>query len=248
MKDCLDMYLDELSRYPLMSCDEERAVMLRVHAGDKVARQRAIEANLRLVVSIAKQYAKAKMPLEDSIGHGNRGLCVAIDKYDPNHKSAARLSTYAVLWIRRFILDAIKANDLVRVPNYLHEIAYDKEQGKVPTCSEKCLNRLKAIQQHSHSSLEIEELPARGGEEVALDREEWLAMVNQLLSDVLDRLGERKRSVLVQLLAQDKTLREVGRQLGTSKENIRQIKERVLKELRNVASHRARAVALMEVE
>lgn len=99
--DPLRHYLNEISHYPLLTAVQERELAYRIAAGDAEARQRFIEANLRLVVSIAKRYRNARIPLLDLIGEGNLGLLHAIEKFDPGLGN--RFSTYATFWIRQAI-------------------------------------------------------------------------------------------------------------------------------------------------
>ncbi len=113
--DPMNLYMKEVSRYKLLTADEEIALAKRIQQGDDEARQAMINANLRLVVKIARRYINPSVPLEDLIEEGNIGLMRAVEKFDPEHE--CRFSTYATWWIRQSIERSImnQANT-IRVP------------------------------------------------------------------------------------------------------------------------------------
>lgn len=113
-------YLHEIGQYPLLSEDEEKILTLKAADGDKRARQKLIESNLRLVVGVAKRYNNQHLSLMDLISAGNIGLITAIDKYDPNQPY--RLSTYAIPWIRSSITKAITdCGRNIRLPGHVFQ-------------------------------------------------------------------------------------------------------------------------------
>jgi RNA polymerase primary sigma factor len=111
----LSAYMQDISRYPLLTLNEEVELSYKAHRGDEQAKQYLIKCNLRFVISIAKQYIHQGIPLEDLIMEGNLGLITAIDKFDPMR--GFKLSTYAVWWIRQAILNALSEKGRsVRIP------------------------------------------------------------------------------------------------------------------------------------
>lgn len=111
----LNAYMNDISRYPLLTVDQEVELTYKARRGDDVAKQKLINCNLRFVISIAKQYIHQGIPLEDLIMEGNLGLITAIDKFDPMR--GFKLSTYAVWWIRQAILNALSEKGRsVRIP------------------------------------------------------------------------------------------------------------------------------------
>jgi len=118
--DSLRMYLREISRIPLLSAINESRLAERTEQGDRDARNHLIEANLRLVVSIAKKYVGQGLSLEDLIGEGNIGLIRAVTKFD--YRKGFRFSTYATWWIKQAITRAIlEGTRVVRLPVYIRE-------------------------------------------------------------------------------------------------------------------------------
>ena len=137
-------YFDEISRVPLLTKEEEVELAKRVEAGDKEAKEKLAEANLRLVVSIAKKYRGCGLPFLDLIQEGNLGLMKAIEKFD--WRKGYKFSTYATWWIRQAILRAItNRSRTIRVPTHINELIrkiyqaerdYVKEHGEPPSLEE----------------------------------------------------------------------------------------------------------------
>ncbi|HOK09512.1 MAG TPA: RNA polymerase sigma factor RpoD/SigA [Candidatus Hydrogenedens sp.] len=116
----LNIYISEISKIPLLSAEEERKLAFRMHKGDGSARRKLILSNLRLVVSIAKRYARFGVPILDLIEEGNIGLVKAVESFDPKH--GTKFSTYATWWIRQAITRALSNQcRTIRVPTYLNE-------------------------------------------------------------------------------------------------------------------------------
>src|SRR5207249_7559828 len=134
----LGVYLAEIARIPLLTREEEQALARRVQAGDEAAKQRLVEANLRLVVQIARRYLRRGLPLPDLIQEGNLGLFRAVEKFD--HHKGYRFSTYAYWWIRQAITRALADyGRTVRVP--VHMVDFAAHVAKVAGELEQCLGR-----------------------------------------------------------------------------------------------------------
>ncbi len=263
----LAVYLREVGRIPLLSRDEEQTLARRVRAGDQAAKSRLIEANLRLVVQVARRYLNRGLPLPDLIEEGNLGLMRAVDKFEPER--GLRFSTYATWWVRHAVTRAL-ANQarLVRLPVHVEMLLgrYAKEQqrlaqelGRAPTAaelaralgtSEEQLEELEEIRQHPVS------LDAPAGEhgqvadlvaDPAADPSLRLTALFHERADlvsVLDDLAENERRVLRRRFGLEvdapETLETIGGRLGVSRERVRQIEGAALRKLR--ALLRARGV------
>jgi RNA polymerase primary sigma factor len=265
----LAVYLGEIARIPLLAREEEHALGRRVQAGDEAAKTRLIEANLRLVVQVARRYLNRGLPLPDLIEEGNIGLLRAVEKFDPGR--GTRFSTYATWWIRHAIVRAL-ANQarLIRLPVHVEALLgrYVREQrrltqafGRPPTLEELAqvlgtsvdeLRELDAIRQ-SPVSLET---PIGGDERgrvadlVPDEGSTPAAVLAALFRDradlvsVLDDLAENERRVLRRRFGLEgdapETLEAIGQRLGVSRERVRQIEAAGLRKLR--ALLRARGV------
>lgn len=140
----LGIYLGEIRQLPLLSAERERLLAGRVHAGDTAARDEMIRCNLRLVVSIARQFANRGLPLADLIADGNVGLIRAVEMFDPAFKT--RFSTYATWWIRQAIRKAISNTaHSIRMPSYIHvrlgemkdaTARFEEGNGRLPNSAE----------------------------------------------------------------------------------------------------------------
>lgn len=119
--DMVQQYLNEIGQYPLLSKDEEKALAILIDQGDEQARRKFVEANLRLVVSIAKKHQGSGLPLIDLIQEGNLGLMHAVDKFE--HKRELKFSTYATWWIRQYVTRAIaNKGRTIRLPVHVHDL------------------------------------------------------------------------------------------------------------------------------
>lgn len=142
--DSMDMYLNRIGKWPLLSHSDELELARRSTGGDLEAKRRLVESNLKLVVSIAKMYSRSGIPLPDLIQEGNIGLIKAVESYD--YTRGFRFSTYAVAWIRQAVTRAIERQGrTIRVPSYviqsirkLHRLESDitNEYGREPTIDE----------------------------------------------------------------------------------------------------------------
>ena len=159
--DSVKQYLKEIGMYPLLTAEQELILAERVARGDQRARQRLIEANLRLVVSIAKRYSNQGLPLLDLIQEGNIGLMRATQKFD--YKRGFRFSTYATWWIRQAISRAIAEHSRsIHIPVHVVELIY----------------RIKRIARRLYQEQGIEPLPEQIAEEVGLPRERVVELLN----------------------------------------------------------------------
>lgn len=262
INDPVRMYLKEIGRVNLLSADEEVKLALRIEQGDEEAKRSLAEANLRLVVSIAKRYVGRGMLFLDLIQEGNMGLIKAVEKFD--HRKGFKFSTYATWWIRQAITRAIAdqartiripvhmvetINKLVRVQRQLLQ-----DLGREPTpeeigedmdlTPEKVREILKIAQEpvsletpigeedDSHLGDFIEDHEATSPSEHAA-----YELLKEQLEDVLDTLTDREENVLRLRFGLDdgrtRTLEEVGKVFGVTRERIRQIEAKALRKLRH---------------
>ncbi|MBE4908009.1 RNA polymerase sigma factor RpoD [Bacillus luteolus] len=262
INDPVRMYLKEIGRVDLLSGEEEIVLAERIEKGDEEAKRRLAEANLRLVVSIAKRYVGRGMLFLDLIQEGNMGLIKAVEKFD--YRKGFKFSTYATWWIRQAITRAIAdqartiripvhmvetINKLIRVQRQLlqdlgrepspEEIAEDMD-----LTPEKVREILKIAQEpvsletpigeedDSHLGDFIEDQDATSPSEHAA-----YELLKEQLEDVLDTLTDREENVLRLRFGLDdgrtRTLEEVGKVFGVTRERIRQIEAKALRKLRH---------------
>ncbi|RBR34151.1 RNA polymerase sigma factor SigA [Enterococcus cecorum] len=262
INDPVRMYLKEIGRVPLLTADEEVSLALKIEQGDQEAKQRLAEANLRLVVSIAKRYVGRGMQFLDLIQEGNMGLMKAVEKFD--HRKGFKFSTYATWWIRQAITRAIADQArTIRIPVHMVETINKliriqrqllQELGKEPTPeqiaekmempTEKVREILKIAQEpvsletpigeedDSHLGDFIEDQEATSPAEHAA-----YELLKEQLEDVLDTLTDREENVLRLRFGIDdgrtRTLEEVGKVFGVTRERIRQIEAKALRKLRH---------------
>ena len=254
-------YLGEIGYIELLGAREEWALAERVQAGDADARRRLIEANLRLVVSVARPYVGRGVPLMDLIAEGNLGLIRAVGKFDPARK--LRFSTYAVWWIREAVQSAVmNQGRTVRLPvHVLRELAQvlraERELaariGAAPSLDQIAEMVGKSVQDVAELfrvSERVDSLDALDAGERALigtiqDGEDGAnepagAIGSERLAELVRGLNERQRLVLQRRFGLDGTpvqsLADIGRDLGISRERARQIQEEGLKRLRKLAA------------
>ena len=262
MNDPVRMYLKEIGRVSLLSADEEIALAKRIEAGDEEAKQELAEANLRLVVSIAKRYVGRGMSFLDLIQEGNMGLMKAVYKFD--YRLGFKFSTYATWWIRQAITRAIADQArTIRIPVHMVETINKliriqrqllQDLGREPTPEEigaemdmptdKVREILKIAQEpvsmetpigeedDSHLGDFIEDKDATSPEQHAS-----YELLKEQLEEVLDTLTDREENVLRLRFGLDdgrtRTLEEVGRVFGVTRERIRQIEAKALRKLRH---------------
>ena len=260
--DPVRMYLKEIGRVPLLTAEEEIEIAQRMEQGDEEAKKKLAEANLRLVVSIAKRYVGRGMLFLDLIQEGNLGLIKAVEKFD--YRKGYKFSTYATWWIRQAITRAIADQArTIRIPVHMVETINKlirvsrqllQEYGREPTPDEiakamgisesKVREIIKIAQEPVSLETPIgEEEDSHLGDfledETALAPAEAAshALMKEQLKDVLDTLTPREEKVLRLRFGLDdghqRTLEEVGKEFQVTRERIRQIEAKALRKLRH---------------
>ncbi len=267
IEDPVRMYLKEIGKVPLLSADEEIELALRMEAGDEEAKKKLAEANLRLVVSIAKRYVGRGMLFLDLIQEGNLGLIKAVEKFD--YRKGFKFSTYATWWIRQAITRAIADQArTIRIPVHMVETINKlirvsrqllQELGREPTPEEIAeemnmpVERVREILKISQEPVSLE--TPIGEEEdshlgdfipddnipVPADAAAFTLLKEQLL-EVLSTLTDREQKVLRLRFGLDdgraRTLEEVGKEFNVTRERIRQIEAKALRKLRHPSRSR----------
>jgi RNA polymerase primary sigma factor len=257
--DSLQQFLNEARRYPLLTASEEIELAKRIERGDMGAKDRMINSNLRLVVSIAKKYQGQGLSLGDLIQEGVIGLIRAAEKFD--WRRGFKFSTYATLWIRQAIQRGLhNTSRTIRMPVHIAqrerkisrvERELNVKLGREPTeeeiaaAAELPLEEVEEIRKASQPMASLDQPVGDDGDSafgdfLATDRPEPQEEVIESYRDeavrrALDKLPERERDV-VELrfgvgLAEPTPLRETGRVLGMSAERVRQLEERALRQL-----------------
>ena len=265
--DPVRMYLKEIGRVPLLTAEEEVALAKRMQDGDEVAQKRLAEANLRLVVSIAKRYVGRGMLFLDLIQEGNLGLIKAVEKFD--YTKGYKFSTYATWWIRQAITRAIAdqartiripvhmvetINKLIRVSRQLlQQLGREPTPEEIAKAMEITVERVREImkiaqepvsletpigeEEDSHLGDFIEDQDAPAPADAAS-----FMLLKEQLEEVLDRLTPREEKVLRLRFGLDdgraRTLEEVGQNFGVTRERIRQIEAKALRKLRHPSRSR----------
>ena len=265
--DPVRMYLKEIGRVPLLSAEEEVRLAKRMEQGDEEAKKQLAEANLRLVVSIAKRYVGRGMLFLDLIQEGNLGLIKAVEKFD--YGKGFKFSTYATWWIRQAITRAIAdqartiripvhmvetINKLIRVSRQLlQELGRDPTPEGIAAAMEIPVERVREIQKVAQEPVSLE--TPIGEEEDShlgdfIEDEDAPApaeaasyiLLKEQLESVLDTLTAREEKVLRLRFGLDdgrsRTLEEVGQEFGVTRERIRQIEAKALRKLRHPSRSR----------
>jgi RNA polymerase primary sigma factor len=261
-------YLKEIRETPLLTAEEELQLSRLLRAGDKAARERMIKANLRLVVSVAKEFLNRGLPFMDLIAEGNIGLMRGIEKFDPDQGN--RFSTYGVHWIKQSIRRAlVNSSKTVRIPSYMVELISQFKQkaaemanknGGKPTdtriiakeigLTDDQLDMMRAALNSTTQSTDI-----RGGDgesnltDVIADQNspdpaEQVMTANEvaMLEEMLNAISEREAKILRMRYGMGvdhpMTLSEIGDALGLTRERIRQIENTALRTLHDIISHK----------
>ena len=267
IEDPVRMYLKEIGKVPLLSAEEEIELAKRMEQGDENAKKRLAEANLRLVVSIAKRYVGRGMLFLDLIQEGNLGLIKAVEKFD--YRKGYKFSTYATWWIRQAITRAIAdqartiripvhmvetINKLIRVSRQLlQELGREPTPEEIAEAMDMPVDRVREILKISQEPVSLE--TPIGEEEdshlgdfiqddnvpVPADAAAFTLLKEQLV-EVLGTLTEREQKVLRLRFGLDdgraRTLEEVGKEFNVTRERIRQIEAKALRKLRHPSRSR----------
>jgi len=262
LEDPVRMYLKEIGKVPLLTAEEEMELAVRMEEGDEAAKKRLSEANLRLVVSIAKRYVGRGMQFLDLIQEGNLGLIKAVEKFD--YRKGYKFSTYATWWIRQAITRAIADQArTIRIPVHMVETINKlirvqrqllQEYGREPLPEEIAkemhmpLDRVREIQKIAQEPVSLEtpigeEEDSHLGDFIQDDHipvpaeQAAYTLLKEQINEVLDTLTERERNVLKLRFGLDngrgRTLEEVGREFNVTRERIRQIEAKALRKLRH---------------
>ena len=267
IEDPVRMYLKEIGKVPLLSAEEEIELAKRMELGDQEAKKRLAEANLRLVVSIAKRYVGRGMLFLDLIQEGNLGLIKAVEKFD--YRKGYKFSTYATWWIRQAITRAIADQArTIRIPVHMVETINKlirvsrqllQELGREPTPEEIAaemnmpVDRVREIVKISQEPVSLEtpigeEEDSHLGDFIQDDNVPVPAdaaaftLLKEQLEEVLGTLTEREQKVLTLRFGLEdgraRTLEEVGREFNVTRERIRQIEAKALRKLRHPSRSR----------
>lgn len=260
--DPVRMYLKEIGRVPLLTAEEEIELAKRMEAGDEAAKRRLAEANLRLVVSIAKRYVGRGMLFLDLIQEGNLGLIKAVEKFD--FRKGFKFSTYATWWIRQAITRAIAdqartiripvhmvetINKLIRVSRQLlQELGREPVPEEIAKVMDIPVERVREIMKIAQEPVSLEtpigeEEDSHLGDFIpdedapAPSEAASFILLKEQLEEVLETLTPREEKVLRLRFGLDdgrtRTLEEVGQEFGVTRERIRQIEAKALRKLRH---------------
>ena len=267
IEDPVRMYLKEIGKVPLLSAEEEIELAKRMEKGDEQAKKRLAEANLRLVVSIAKRYVGRGMLFLDLIQEGNLGLIKAVEKFD--YRKGYKFSTYATWWIRQAITRAIADQArTIRIPVHMVETINKlirvsrqllQELGREPT-PEEIAEEMKMPVERVREILKISQEPVSLETPIGEEEDSHLGdfikddnvpvpadaatftLLKEQLEEVLGTLTEREQKVLTLRFGLEdgraRTLEEVGKEFNVTRERIRQIEAKALRKLRHPSRSR----------
>ena len=260
--DSVRLYLREIGRVPLLKAEEEVALAKRIEAGDKAAKDAMVEANLRLVVSIAKKYIGRGLDLLDLIQEGSSGLLRAVEKFD--YTKGYKFSTYATWWIRQAITRAMADQArTIRIPVHMVEVINKlarvqrqmlQDLGREPTPEELAREldmtpeKVVEVQKYGREPISLHTPLGEDGDsefgDLIEDSEAVVpaeavsfTLLQEQLHSVLDTLSEREAGVVSMRFGltdgQPKTLDEIGKVYGVTRERIRQIESKTMSKLRH---------------
>ncbi|MCX6807219.1 MAG: RNA polymerase sigma factor RpoD [Patescibacteria group bacterium] len=259
--DHIRMYLSEIGRVKLLTQDEEIELAKKIARGDMAAKQQLMEANLRLVISIAKKYMNRGLSFLDLIQEGNVGLWRAVEKFDPD--KGFKFSTYATWWIRQAVTRAIADQArTIRIPVHMVEIInkfkhtyrrLTQELGREPTASEMAaelgmeLSKVEHIMKISQETVSLEAPIGSSGDESSLQdfipdedsqspaEDTRRQLLKEDVKELLNYLSPRERKIIEMRFGLKNgvahTLEEVGAEFSVTRERIRQIEAKVLEKL-----------------
>ena len=269
----LNKYLNDIKKEPLITAEEEVLLTQKIKKGDILAQEKLIKANLRFVVSVAKQYQNQGLSLPDLINEGNMGLIKAAEKFDETR--GFKFISYAVWWIRQSILQALaEQSRIVRLPlnqvGSLNKInkalsKFEQENERKPSAEElaevldmpidKIFDTIKISGRHISVDAPFVEGEENSLLDVLVNEDSPVAdasLNNESLSKEIDRaldslLTERERDIIKMFFGlgmQEMTLEEIGLKFGLTRERVRQIKEKAIRRLRNNSKNKLLKVYL----
>lgn len=267
--DTINVYFSRIKRFALLTAEEERALSVKVRRGDRLARKRMIESNLRLVVNIAKHYLGRGLPLQDLIEEGNIGLIKSVERFRPT--KGCRFSTYATYWIRQAIDRAIVnqastvrlpihvANDLGKLTRARRELTSKldrepsvRELSDRTGLSGRHVKKLDSINRKTYSLDSF--IPSDETEQTLLERLEdsnapspsdlvYAAARAEMVKDWLNMLDPNEREIIERRFGlgneDPDTLEDIGRRFGVTRERVRQIEAKAIEKLKKILDESA---------
>jgi len=273
--DAIKLYLKDIKKLPLLTAEEERELAERIRKGDKAARQRMIQSNLRLVINISKKYRYLGVSMLDLIEEGNLGLMKAVEKYNP--RKGYRFSTYAAWWIKQYITRAIaNQGKTVRIPVYVIELMMRfkkvtealsnslKRKPKLSEISKRMKLPIKRVRQINRMVTGISSLNAPIGDEGSaefmdlIEDENMVSALDEIsgflmqerIQNLLDRMSPReKKIVTLRFGLKDgipRTLRDTAKHFGITRERVRQIEAASIKKMKNLLEQEKKVIMSKE--
>jgi RNA polymerase primary sigma factor len=271
--DAIRLYLDDIKKLPLLTAEEEVALAKKIKKGDKHARHKMIQSNLRLVINIAKKYSHLGVSMLDLIEEGNLGLMKAVEKF--NFKRGYRFSTYAAWWIRQYISRAIaNQGKTVRIPVYIIELLmrykkvtdaltlHRKRKPRIAEVAKRMGLPVKRVRQLSKMVTGISSLNAPVGEDEStefinlIEDENMVSAVDGLsnflmqerIKDLLERMTPREKKILsLRFGLKDgvaHTLRDTAKHFAITRERVRQIESAAMKKMRDLMAQQEKGITL----
>jgi len=259
--DSIRLYLKDIKKIPLLTPEEEVALAIRIKRGDKKARAKMIQSNLRLVINIAKRYSNLGVSMMDLIEEGNMGLMKAVEKF--NHKRGYRFSTYGAWWIRQYISRAIaNQGKTVRMPVYIIELLMRfkkvtehltnsyKRKPRPSEIAKRMKIPIKRVKQLNKMVSGISSLNAPIGDEGStefldlIEDENMTSAVDELsnfltqerIKGLLEKMSTREQKILtLRFGLKDgvgRTLRDTAKNFGITRERVRQIESAAMKKMK----------------
>lgn len=259
--DSIRLYLKDIKKLPLLTAEEEVALATRIKRGDKLARAKMIQSNLRLVINIAKRYSNLGVSMMDLIEEGNMGLMKAVEKF--NHKKGYRFSTYAAWWIRQYISRAIaNQGKTVRMPVYIIELLMRfkkvtehltnsyKRKPRSSEIAKRMKIPIKRVKQLNKMVSGISSLNAPIGDEGStefldlIEDENMTSAVDELsnfltqerIKGLLEKMSKREQKILTLRFGLKDgvphTLRDTAKNFGITRERVRQIESAAMKKMK----------------